>query len=110
MQFITNQFNVCGYYQVDRSILAAGLCVDKKFRGKGIATQILKARAPLMRAIGASVTSSLFSTAGAQKAAQSAGYDTNYSIDYEALQKQFPEMDFSSLPLGTSCKILSMKI
>lgn len=88
---------------------AAGLCVDAKFRGKGIATEILKARVPLMQTIGLTVTTSIFSTIGAQKAAKAAEYDENYSINYEDLQEMFPKMNFSHV-FKKSCIILSKKI
>lgn len=96
-------------YNVDRLMWAAGLCVDAKLRGRGIATEILKARASLMKTIGIQVTTSIFSTVGAQKAALAAKYDENYSITYEDLQKEFPKMNFSRV-FGTSCKVLSLKI
>lgn len=97
------------FYKVDRVLYAAGLCVDGKLRGRGIATEILKARAPLMQTIGVEVTTSIFSTVGAQKAAKAASYDENYSISYEDLQVKFPKMDFSKV-FGNSCKILSFKV
>lgn len=96
-------------YNVDRFMYAVGLCVDKKLRGRGIATEILKARATLMREIGVELTSSIFSTVGAQKAAKAAGYDENYAIEYEKFQEKFPGMNFSHA-YKTSCKILSMKV
>lgn len=92
-------------------MFAAGLCVDEKFRGRGIATEILKARIPLMQAIGIEVTTSVFSTLGAQKAAKAAGYDENYKVSYEALQAKFPEMDFShGASVHGFCKVLSRKV
>lgn len=62
-----------------------------------------------MKTIGLEVTSSIFSTVGAQQAAKNAGYDDNYSISYEEFQKVFPDMNFSHA-FGTSCKVLSMKV
>ena len=97
------------FYNVDCVMWAAGLCVDGNLRGRGIATEILKARAPLMKTIGVKVTTSLFSTIGAQKAASAAGYDENCSITHEDLQKVFPKMDFSNV-FGSSSKILSLKV
>ena len=88
---------------------AVGLCVDNKFRGRGIATEILKARAPLMKEIGLEVTSSIFSTVGAQKAAKAAGYEENYSVNYDDCHKKFPELNFSHVT-KMSCKVLSMKV
>lgn len=97
------------HYKVDRILYAVGLCVDPKYRGRGIATEILKARAPLMKSIGIKVTSSIFSTVGAQKAAKAAGYDVNHSINYEDFQKQIPGSDFSQF-FGNSSKIMSLKV
>lgn len=105
---IEDAFSVTDHYQVDRCVLAVGLAVDRKFRGRGIATEILKARAGILKAIGLSVTSAVFSTIGAQKAAASAGYDENYSIKYEELEKICP-IDFS-FAYGGYCKVLSLKV
>lgn len=107
--YLNRKADVMNFYNVDRVLWAAGLCVDSKLRGRGIATEILKARAPLMKKIGVELTTSLFSTVGAQKAASAASYDENYSIAYEDLQKVFPKMDFSNV-LGTTSKILSLKV
>lgn len=107
-QYVEDAFRVADHYQVDRFVFAAGLAVDRKFRGRGLATEILKARAGVLIAIGLSVTTAIFSTVGAQKAAASAGYDENYSIKYEELEKLFP-LDFSFVH-GGYCKVLSLKV
>lgn len=109
LKFIEDSFNVYEHYGVDRVMLAAGLCVDKKFRRKGIATQILKAREGVLKAIGVKVTSTIFSTVGGQKAALAAGYDENFSVNYEELDKILPSLNFSH-GYGTSCKVLSLKL
>lgn len=96
-------------YKVDRLLLAVGLCVDPKFRGRGIATEILKTRADLMKSIDLKLTTTIFSTVGAQKAAKAAGFDENFSISYEDFQEKFPAMDFSHV-FKTHCKVLSLKI
>ncbi|KAG5679848.1 hypothetical protein PVAND_009385 [Polypedilum vanderplanki] len=108
-KFIENAFDVMEHYNVDRYMFAAGLCVGPEYRGRGIATEILKARAPLMRSIGIELTTSIFSTTGAQKAALAAGYDENYSITYEEFEKVLPSMNFSRF-YGSSCKVLSLKV
>lgn len=107
--FINNSFNVYEHYGVDRVMFAAGLCVDKKYRGRGIATEILKTRSFVLNAIDVKVTSSIFSTVGAQKAAYAAGYDENFSIGYEELDTIFPNANFSHA-YGTKCKVMSLKV
>lgn len=54
--------------------------VNRNFRGLGIATEMLKARIPLLKAIGLSVTSTVFSVIGSQKAAKNAGFIEDFVI------------------------------
>lgn len=111
LNFIDAEFDVLDHYKVDRALFAAGLCVDEKFRGRGVATELLKARVPLLKSIAVEVTSSKFSTIGAQKAAKAAGYDEIFSISYDRLQSKFPEMDFSyGAKSHGFCKVLSLKV
>lgn len=109
INFVHNQFSVMDYYKVDRFLTAAGLCVNPKFRGRGIATEILKARAPLMKAVGLEVTSSFFTTIGGQKSAKAAGYEENYVISFEEMQEKFPTLDFVKF-FKTNCEVLSLKV
>lgn len=97
------------HYGVDRVVFAAGLCVRQKFRGHGIATRILKARATLLKAIGLSVTDAMFTTIGGQKSAAAAGYTELCSIPYDDLQKKYPGMDFSHVR-GQCCKVMALKV
>lgn len=106
--FIKNEFNVLNHYGVNRCITAAGLCVVEKFRRCGIATRILQNREHILKAIGVDVTTTLFTTIGAQKAAKAAGYDENYSISYEKLAEIFPKLNLSHVA-GEYCKIMSKK-
>lgn len=97
------------FYGVHRVIFAAGLCVVEKYRCRGIATKMLKARAPLLNCLGIKLTSTIFSTIAAQKAAKAAGYEENYSISYEELGRKFIKMDFSHV-FNEVCKVMSLKI
>lgn len=74
---------------------AFGLCVNPEYRGRGIATEILKARAPILKALGLKVTSTAFTGIGSQSAAKKAGYKETYVIDYAEVQKKFDRFDFS---------------
>lgn len=96
-------------YGIDRALFAAGLCVVKKFRGNGFARKILAARAPLLKALGLEVTTAIFSTAMAQKAALNAGYEELAAVTYEELASVFPEMNFQ-LAFGRSCRVLALKV
>lgn len=97
------------HYGVDTVLFAAGLCVREKFRGHGFARRILAARAPLLKALNLKVTTAIFSTANAQKAAENAGYEELYSISYEDLSEVFPEMNFQ-VAFGGRCRVQALKV
>lgn len=107
--FINGLFDVFEHYNVNYYLYAHGLAVKTEYRGRGIATEVLKARVPLMSTLGLSVTSSLFTTLAAQKAAFKIGYTEDFSVSYEILQKRFKNFDFSIADTD-DCKLLSFKI
>lgn len=88
---------------------AYGLGVKKEYRGRGIAVEILKAREPLLKALGVEVTMTIFSTISSQKAAEKAEYQEVYSVSYEEAQIHFPDYDFSKAT-GTHCKTFVMRV
>lgn len=97
------------HYNVEHYLSGIGLCVNSDYRGRGIATELLKARVPFMKALSLQVTSTLFTTLGSQKAAKSAGYEEMSATSYEEVQANFPETDFSSA--NTShCLTCALKI
>jgi RimJ/RimL family protein N-acetyltransferase len=80
MSHAQQQFNVFQQYNVDEYLIAYGLCVDSTYRGRGVATEMLKARRPLLKALGLKVTTTAFTGIGSQKAAEKAGYEENFVI------------------------------
>lgn len=80
MTYCESQFNTFEHHKVDSYLYAFGLCVDTEYRGRGIATEMLKARAPLMKHFGLRVTTTAFTGPGSQGAARKAGYELNFEI------------------------------
>jgi GNAT superfamily N-acetyltransferase len=74
------QADIYGKYNVDRFLGAFGLVVSKEYRGRNIATEIIKARPAVMRKIGVKVTATAFSVTGSQKAAERAGFEDVYVV------------------------------
>lgn len=109
LDYVKTKFDVFNHYKVDHYLNGFGLCVDEAYRGRGIATALLKARAPLLKCLGLNVTSTIFTSIGSQKAAVSAGYEENFSIPYVEIQKKIPALDFSNV-VTRECKIFSLKI
>lgn len=69
--------------------------MSPEYRGRGIATEILKARVPMLKALGLKVTSTAFTGIGSQKAAKKAGYKEVFVLDYAEIEKKFERFDFS---------------
>ena len=100
-KYCGDQFDVFTNFNVDRFLYAFGLCVNPKYRGCGIATEMLKARAPILRALGMKVTSTAFTGIGSQIAAAKAGYNVDLEVEYAKIQHVFPGFDFSKSPTKT---------
>jgi GNAT superfamily N-acetyltransferase len=88
--YSAQQFNVFEAYKVDHYLSGRGLCVNPSYRGRGIATEVLKARIPMMKALGLKVTSTHYNAIGSQMTAKKAGYKETFSIPYQELEQKFP--------------------
>lgn len=95
LSYVNKQFNVFDTYNVDKNLTGFGLTVNHEYRGKGIATEVLKARISLMKAIGVNLTSTYYTAVGSQAAAAKAGYKESFVISFEDLGKHLPDLDFS---------------
>lgn len=88
---------------------AAGLYVDKKFRNRGIAIEMLKARHDVGKAIGIQVSSNVFSSLGAQKAAAKVGFEESFSIKYSEIPKLTADGHYPNIK-DEYMKIMSKKL
>lgn len=107
--FTSSLYDIFEHYPVDQYLDAFGLGVISEYRRKGIAVELLKARIPLMKALGLSLTATAFSTISSQKAASKAGFIEVFAISYEELQMKFPHYDFSEAT-GTHSKTFVLQI
>lgn len=105
VDYILDKSDIFNRYNVDYYLSGTGLAVNPKYCGKGlwiipriikiniqksiniiqkflsgIATEMIKARSRMLEYLGLKVTSTGFSSIGAQKAAERAGYTTDYDI------------------------------
>lgn len=95
IMYTSKQFDVYAAYNVEQYLTAYGLCVNPEYRGRGIATEMLKARVPILKAFGLEVTSTAFTGIGSQVAAKKANYEDVYVISYAEIEQIFPRFDFS---------------
>lgn len=98
-----------GKYGVDSYLSAYGMCVDRRYRNRGIATEMLRARCPLLKLIGLEVTATIFTVYGTQKAAAKAEWEDVYIRSYADINKEYPELDFSKNS-EENFKIMAKKI
>jgi GNAT superfamily N-acetyltransferase len=80
LDYTAKQFDVFSEFKVNRYLGSYGLVINPAYRGRGIATEMLKARVPLLKALGLNVTSNTFSGIGSQIAAKKADYEDVYVI------------------------------
>lgn len=89
-------------------MFAAGLYVDEKYRHRGVAVEMIKARGEVGRAVNIQVSSNVFSSLGAQKAAKKVGYDESFSIKYSDLPNLTVDGHFPNIK-DEYLKIMSKK-
>lgn len=108
--FALTRHNLFDHYTfADQILIAYGLSVSKKYRQRGIATEILRARIPLCKMFNIPLTSTVFTAIGSQKPAEKIGFQVDYEISYDDLKQQFQEFTFDNL--GTnSLKLMSLVV
>jgi len=109
MNYVTSLANVFVNYDVDKYLYGYGLCTNPDYRNRGIATEVLKARPILMKALGLKLTSTAFTAIGSQVAASKAGFEETLVLSYADLELKFPGWDFSDSPTK-NYKQMSFKI
>lgn len=97
------------YSFADKILIAYGLSVSKNYRHRGIATEILRARIPLCKALKIPLTSTVFTAFGSQKPAEKIGFKVDFEIDYGKLAEYCDEFVFDNLDTST-LKLMSLVI
>jgi GNAT superfamily N-acetyltransferase len=95
IEYVTKQFNIYEDYNVDQYLTAYGLCINPEYRGRGIATEMLKAQVTILKAFSLTVTSTPFTAIGSQIAAKKAGFIDVFIMSYDDIEKTLPRFDFS---------------
>lgn len=72
-----------------------GICVHPKYRGLGIATELVKARNLLGEALGLKYSFTLCTGIASQKACEKIGYKDLVEIKYKTLQEVFPHLNIN---------------
>lgn len=91
LQTLVGKYDSFDYFGTDKYIIEYGLATLDAYRYRGIATELLKARRPLMKALGIKHSFTGFSAPGSFKAGQKAGYKVISEVWYEDLiRKGYP--------------------
>ncbi|KAG5684452.1 hypothetical protein PVAND_013686 [Polypedilum vanderplanki] len=109
LYYVQKTYSVCEKYNVDKYLTDYAVCTKKEFRNRGIATEFIKARTPMMKLLNIQVTSTSYTVIATQKAAAKAGHYDGWSISYEELQQKFPSFDFSNRNVDIY-KVMDFKI
>ncbi|XP_055585458.1 uncharacterized protein LOC129738299 isoform X2 [Uranotaenia lowii] len=107
--YITEQSKVFERFDVTEYLTAMGLSVSPRYRGRGIATEILRARVPLAQAVGVKLTSTVFTAIGSQIPAAKVGFVETFVMDYDKLAELDPRFTFPGIQ-SKSCKSMSLRI
>ncbi|XP_040168260.1 uncharacterized protein LOC120903073 [Anopheles arabiensis] len=108
-EYMTDTVNLFERYGVDKYLTAYGLSVNSRYRGRGIATEILKARRPICRAFGLRLTSTNFTAIGSQIPAAKVGFKTDLEMQYDEFVKVNPTYTFDGIK-SKSLKLMSLPI
>lgn len=109
VMYFSKQSNVFERYQVGEYLAAMGLSVCPKYRGRGIATEILRARIPLCKATNLKLTSTVFTATGSQIPASKVGFEESFVMEYDELATVDPKFYFPGIQ-SKYCKCMSLKI
>ncbi|KXJ70647.1 uncharacterized protein LOC109412744 [Aedes albopictus] len=104
---MTERFNVFNLLHVDQYLNAVGLAINRRYRGLGIATEMLRARIPICREFQIPVTVTDFTAQGSQRAAEKAGFRTEAEVTYEELARIRPNFVFPGIK-DKSLKMMSL--
>ncbi|XP_055586150.1 uncharacterized protein LOC129738859 [Uranotaenia lowii] len=107
--YVCKSANVFDKYGVNEYLSAMGLSVEPEYRGRGIATEILRARVPLCRAVGLRLTSTCFTGPASQHAARKAGFVEDFSVEYGALAEIDKRFVFPGIE-QERCSYMSLSI
>uniref|UniRef100_A0A1L8DAK4 N-acetyltransferase domain-containing protein n=1 Tax=Nyssomyia neivai TaxID=330878 RepID=A0A1L8DAK4_9DIPT len=108
-EFVMKNAAIYEKYAVDKYISAWGLFVFPKYRGMGIGGEILKARKPLGKAVGFSVTATQFTSSTSQAVAKKSGFTEDFAISYEDMGKKEPFVVFHNMT-SPQIKVMSLRI
>jgi GNAT superfamily N-acetyltransferase len=108
--FALSHFDLFKHYNfADKVLIAYGLSVHKNYRRRGLATEILRARIPLCKALKVPLTSTVFTAIGSQKPAEKINFKVDFEMAYEELTKFHKEFNFENLET-CSLKLMSLVI
>ncbi|EDS42759.1 conserved hypothetical protein [Culex quinquefasciatus] len=108
-EYMTDNCNLFEKFGVDKYLTAYGLAINRRYRGRGIATEMLKARVPMCKAFGLKLTATNFTAPGSQQAAAKAGFITDFEVAYDDFAKMGPKYAFPGIN-SKSLKLMSLKI
>ncbi|XP_062534852.1 uncharacterized protein LOC134204037 [Armigeres subalbatus] len=109
IEYVSKRANIFERYGVDRYLNAMGLSVNPEYRGRGIATEMLRARIALCRTVGLKLSSSCFTGPISQTAAVRAGFQEDFAITYGELARVNRKFSYPGIE-ENFCKYMSLRV
>ncbi len=78
--YIRSKVDIFELYNVTHYLNAVGLSVAEKYQRRGVATALLEARKPLMKACGLKLTRTIYSSDSSQHCAERAGFKSDSEV------------------------------
>ncbi|XP_032685192.1 uncharacterized protein LOC116850699 [Odontomachus brunneus] len=107
---LNKQVRLYERYGVDKYLFAVGLSVAPDFRRYGLGTDLLKTRDKIGREYNIQMTSTVFSSPYAMKAAERAGFELLLSKDYTDLVDENGKEYFPGIQISKSIVIMAKRI
>ncbi|XP_031618845.1 uncharacterized protein LOC116337975 [Contarinia nasturtii] len=106
LQLMTEDFDI----DVDEVLVACGLCVAQKYRGRGIAVELLKTRKIFCEEFNIKLTINVFSSHIADACAEKAGFELLKTFSYDEIRKNYPHLKVPIQIESNSLTFRAMKI
>lgn len=95
VHFTESHFNPFEAFDVNAYLTSYALCVHPSYRSFGVATEVLKTRVEMLKALDLKVTITMFTTLGSQIAVKRANFEESWSMSFDEITEKFPSFDFS---------------
>ncbi|KAJ2943239.1 hypothetical protein O0L34_g12043 [Tuta absoluta] len=101
--------NVFDHYGVDAYLTSSGLTVKPEYRGQNIGARLFDARKPLCRALGLTVSATVFTAKTSQALAVKCGYQLLGTLHYKDMKKHGVELTHPVIEVNSTAELRGIR-